>query len=398
MPSRSDRTSRPSDSGVAVPPSMARLARLLPLRVRRFAGRLLQGRFRLVSIVVPMYNVEAYIHECLESLLRQTHRRLEVLVVDDGSPDGSAAIAARMARKDRRIKIISQENGGLGAARNTGVANAHGGLLMFVDSDDVLPPTAVETLVKTQTKTKSDFVIGTIAQWTEEGLSVPPWARRVHRYNRYRTRVEDDYEVIKDVFACNKLFRTKFFKEHVGAFPKGHYEDQAPALRWFRAGTFDVIKDVVYHYRTRADGSSITQDKLALSDLDHREQSMEMIVSELERAPRGLRTYWATKFVGFDMRPYYENIPRADRVYRDRVRSLASRVYRQLDADGVREIPISDRLLAATVLFGTTDDVRTMVIRRESRTWKVPGVVVDGVPRVAPEYLEGLSFVPGRRV
>src|SRR5690349_16944771 len=94
----------------------------------------------VLSVVVPVYNVAPYLDECLTSIAAQYYRNLEVIMVDDGSTDESGAIAAAYAERDSRFKLVTKANAGLGAARNTGTENATGDYLMFVDSDDVLPP------------------------------------------------------------------------------------------------------------------------------------------------------------------------------------------------------------------------------------------------------------------
>ena len=114
----------------------------------------------LVSVVVPMYNVERYLRECLESLAHQTMPDLEVVMVDDGSTDSSAAVAAEFARGDRRFHLVRQPNGGLGHARNTGADHARGRFLAFVDSDDIVTPQAYELLTESLRKTGSDFATG----------------------------------------------------------------------------------------------------------------------------------------------------------------------------------------------------------------------------------------------
>ena len=92
----------------------------------------------MISIVIPLYNVEKYINQCLHSVINQTYKDLEIILVDDGSPDQSGAIADKWAEKDDRIKVIHQENGGLSNARNTGLDNCHGEYIMFIDSDDIV--------------------------------------------------------------------------------------------------------------------------------------------------------------------------------------------------------------------------------------------------------------------
>src|SRR5205085_2446307 len=132
--------------GARSAPSAARVPRITPMP--------------RVSVVVPIYNVEHYLEECLESLAAQTFQDLEVVMVDDGSTDGSAAIAEAFAARDPRFKLMTRPNGGLSAARNTGLEAATGEFLAFVDSDDVVAPDAYEKLVATLDKTGSDFAAG----------------------------------------------------------------------------------------------------------------------------------------------------------------------------------------------------------------------------------------------
>ena len=112
-----------------------------------------------ISIIVPVYNVEKYIEKCLESIVSQTCRDIEVIIVDDGSPDQSSAIYEKYAAKDPRIKVIRQKNAGVSAARNTGIENAGGRFLMFVDSDDWLEPDACEVLLREQQEYGADLVV-----------------------------------------------------------------------------------------------------------------------------------------------------------------------------------------------------------------------------------------------
>lgn len=102
----------------------------------------------LVSVVVPVYNLEKYIENCLKSIVAQTYKNLEILCIDDGSTDGSADIIKSMAENDLRIKYVYQENAGVSAARNRGMNEATGEYLMFVDGDDYLHYQAVELFVR----------------------------------------------------------------------------------------------------------------------------------------------------------------------------------------------------------------------------------------------------------
>lgn len=113
----------------------------------------------MISIVVPVYNVEKYLPECLDSLVNQTYRDIEIICVNDGSTDNSPSILEEYARKDSRIKIISQENRGLSEARNCGIEHINGEWTMFVDSDDRIDLNTCETVVKKAEEEKADYII-----------------------------------------------------------------------------------------------------------------------------------------------------------------------------------------------------------------------------------------------
>ena len=113
----------------------------------------------LISIIVPVYRTEQYLRQCVDSLLAQTYNRIEIILVDDGSPDGSGGICEEYAAKDPRVKVIHQENGGLSAARNTGLDHATGEYVMFVDSDDWISPDNCEKAVAVARARDVDVVI-----------------------------------------------------------------------------------------------------------------------------------------------------------------------------------------------------------------------------------------------
>ncbi|HJA92887.1 MAG TPA: glycosyltransferase [Candidatus Eisenbergiella merdipullorum] len=114
----------------------------------------------LISVIVPVYNGEKYLSDCLESLLGQTHEELEILVIDDGSADGSAALCESFARKDGRIRLIRQPNGGVSSARNRGLEEAKGDFVAFVDADDWLLPQMLEDQLEMLTREKGDMILG----------------------------------------------------------------------------------------------------------------------------------------------------------------------------------------------------------------------------------------------
>lgn len=124
----------------------------------------------MVSIIVPVYNAERYLEECIESILEQTYTDWELILVDDGSTDSSGAIVNRYAACDERIKAFHVDNGGPGKARNIGVKNACGVFFMFVDADDTLFPWSIQCLYDALEHTDADMVVGNYVSGTKENL------------------------------------------------------------------------------------------------------------------------------------------------------------------------------------------------------------------------------------
>ncbi|PFG44051.1 CDP-glycerol glycerophosphotransferase [Isoptericola jiangsuensis] len=372
-----------------------RATRIVPTRLREAVKEhRAAGRSMLVSVVVPVYNVEEYLAECLESILSQTHRRLEVVVVDDGSPDRSIDVARRFADQDNRVRIVRQANAGLGAARNTGARHARGQMICFVDSDDTIPPTSIETMLRSLVSSGSDFAVGSLVRDTSDGRFMPPWARKLHATTRQGLRFSDDPEVLKNVFAWTKLYRTEFFRRVVREFPDGLYEDQVPAARAYLHGTFDVLSDVVCYWRIRDDGTSITQQKSTMKDLVGRWTMLDELAEEMKDAPADLLRAWQVKTVGFDMRPYYEQVPRTPAEYWEFLQGRVRHFVDEVGYDVLAEVPVSDRLLAAATYHGHRDDLAVLVQRKESQTWKLPGHVVDGRPVVQDRFFDELALAP----
>ena len=119
----------------------------------------MEEKDRLVSIIVPVYNVEKYLSKCIESLINQTYTNIEILLINDGSTDNSKKICEQFKEKDSRIKLINKENGGLSDTRNKGLQEAIGKYIAFVDSDDYINENTVEDNLKTAIEKNADIVI-----------------------------------------------------------------------------------------------------------------------------------------------------------------------------------------------------------------------------------------------
>src|SRR3954462_7437803 len=183
-----------------------------------------------ISVVVPIYNVERYLDDCLESIAGQTVTDLEVLMVEDGSTDGSAAIAERFAARDPRFRVISQPNGGLGTAHNNGAAAAPGESLSFVDSDDALPRDAYELLLGALEKTGSDFATGNMWRVSPLGLHQARFLARTFERTRLKTHIKRYRPLLADRIVPNKLWRRSFWEEHGLRFPEGVVHEDIPVV------------------------------------------------------------------------------------------------------------------------------------------------------------------------
>lgn len=281
------------------------------------ARRSRRARPRL-SVVVPVYNVEDYLAECLESLLAQTFADYEIVMVDDGSTDGSGAIAESFAKRHEHIRVVHTANGGLGAARNAGVKYAEGEFLAFADSDDTVPTYAYQLMVSTLDATGSDFVVGAVQQRVSGKVVDMPYIRRIHDQRRLKISIDDFPQIIRNVFAWDKMFRRTFWDKTGLSFPEGlRYEDQVTITEAYaRATSFDVLQRPVYQWRIRDDGSSITQQRHRLADLEDRIRTKQMTTRMLDSfGSAAVRDEWSRHGLAGDLPLYFREILGCDDTY-----------------------------------------------------------------------------------
>ncbi|MBR3027381.1 MAG: glycosyltransferase [Bacteroidales bacterium] len=205
----------------------------------------------IISIIIPVYNVEKYLSKCLDSVISQTYKQLEIIVIDDGSTDKSGIICDEFALKDNRIIVIHQPNGGLSAARNSGLDIAKGEYVMFVDSDDFVESTFCEKPLNIALKENVDIV-------TFGYFKISNKSTKVNRTNN--PRIVQASEAIKlsitldDVihgFVWNKFYRRNLFDEI--RFPVGRtFEDQGVNyLLYHFARNIYISDEALYHYCRR---------------------------------------------------------------------------------------------------------------------------------------------------
>lgn len=206
-----------------------------------------------ISIVVPVYNVEPFLARCLDSLIAQTLKEIEILCVNDGSTDGSIRILNAYAENDPRIRVISQINKGLGGARNTGVKAAVGEYVLFVDSDDWIEPQSCELLYAAASCHKADMACGTILKTYP--TRKPKWVEYYDAENIYASpQARFDAMHCPPCFnVVQKLFRRELLLQADLWFEEGiYYEDVEYIAHVLVAVDWMVtVPDAIYHYVVR---------------------------------------------------------------------------------------------------------------------------------------------------
>lgn len=212
-----------------------------------------------VTVIVPIYNVEKYVRQAIESTINQTYKNLEIILVDDGSTDSSKQICDEYKEKYDRVKVIHKENGGLSDARNAGLEECTGKYIMFLDSDDFLEPDAVENMYNEIVKKDADYVIGNYINTTEEGEK---WEKPVFDLEKYKPFKLDinDYKnsfFVMNSSVCNKIFKKEFIEKLNIRFKVGLPAEDAIFTTYCFIHSEKVYYTpcIVFNYRQRNGGS-----------------------------------------------------------------------------------------------------------------------------------------------
>ena len=240
-----------------------------------------------ISVIVPVYNVAAYLPQCLESILNQDYEDLQVLLIDDGSTDDSGAICDRFAAQDSRIQVIHQKNGGAASAKNAGLRVASGKYLSFVDSDDYLEPDVYGFLVKTLEEAQADTVQGAFQEVYQSRTESKPLKPETLEGFDYLLRFPKDFTC---ALLWNKLYRRGLFNGVF--FVEGHkIDDEYFTYQGFLQPRKVVCTDrVIYNYRKRASSVMASPESAeqrildCLDSIAKRRQKVRTSVPQLSRA------------------------------------------------------------------------------------------------------------------
>ncbi|MCH5258213.1 MAG: glycosyltransferase family 2 protein [Lachnospiraceae bacterium] len=236
---------------------------------------------KLVSIIIPVYNCEKYIGKCLESVLGQTYKNVEIIVIDDGSTDQSLEVINRTVQGNPNVKVIHQENQGLSATRNKGLENATGDYIAFLDGDDYLGESYIERLIAAAEHNNSDLAIcgyqkvdaqGVLLSKTVPGQYIPfeheEWAYRI-------------------IISCARLYKKEIWNKYHMTFEIGAHGEDVPLSLFFNKVCKNIVTVPAAEYYYVQHSESITHNFRGLRNRQLPYRSIEKILEQAEQIPEG---------------------------------------------------------------------------------------------------------------
>lgn len=308
----------------------------------------------LITIIVPVYKVEKYLNKCIESIIKQTYRNIEIILVDDGSPDNCGKICDEYALKDNRIIVIHKENGGLSDARNKGMDIAKGEYLFFVDSDDYIEDYTIEYLYSLARQYEADVIVGQenrvyeVKEGEYKKFTTLKEGKEINIYNNEQALETMLYNSEFTNKALNKLCRKELFDNI--RFPVGKlYEDLATIYKVIAIAEKVVLgAKITYNYFDR--DSSIMNSKFDLKrmqGLEFAEEILEFVKVKFPSIEKSAisRLYMECIFILLKI-PYKKEFKNQNRKIKDYLRK-----YRWIIITN-KKMPKKQKLLCITAIFG----------------------------------------------
>lgn len=309
----------------------------------------------MVSVIVPIYKVEQYLPQCIDSIIGQTYKDLEIILVDDGSPDACGRICDKYARKDKRIKVYHKENGGLSDARNYGIRMATGEYLGFVDSDDWVEPEMFESLVRTADENHADIVS---CGFFREDLTRTIVCAGIDM--KFTCSVDLVKALLRDdirVFVWNKLYRKSCLP--LSVFSKGHvYEDIAIMHKiLLMAACGESISTPLYHYRSNRLGSinqSRSMDNLIDYWLAHKSRYDYFLADRCFNEDKEIidkLRFWCALSIARTWRWCYANTKKEIKNYSSFLEEMRSYAKNNLSYSDMKDCPLHLKLTIFLIRF-----------------------------------------------
>lgn len=259
----------------------------------------------IISVIVPVYNIEKYIESCIKSIVEQTYKNLEIILINDGSTDKSRSICDEWKKKDKRIKVIHQENQGLSAARNIGIKKAKGEYILFVDGDDIIANTMIQFLLETMQEVRCDsaFCQYEIISETENKIK-----DSILEFDSIKvvTTKESQLRMLNHIdvsVVWNGLYKADLIKDLKFMVGKKNEDTAWRYLAVDRCKTIAYIPNKLYGYRMRS--GSLMNQKFSLKDFDDLEAVVNRADYVMNKYPE-LKYPALTEIVAYCM-VYYNN-------------------------------------------------------------------------------------------
>lgn len=353
-----------------------------------------------LSVVVPFYNAEPYLEECLGSLAVQSLRDIQVVMVDDGSTDNGAVCAKNFAGRDQRFVLLQQENRGTASARNAGLRVADAELLAFADAEDVVPRNGYEVLVASLEHTGSELACGSMSQ-LEDGRLTPWWQHAsAFKVVQRQTHISKSPSLIRDLGVWNKVCRRALWEANGLEFEA--YGDALVAMRTHvLAEAVDVLDNVVYHRRKKTWLAEV--DSADVQAIEARLTGALSICDLLaSQAPKAAPDYFEYLMVS-DLKIFFASLPKVVEADQERLLDLGASVTALFDRATVRRMPSRHRLLLHLLQTRRFEELlsllkegeRTPEIVRKGwlrRRWYVSDAKIPPVPRRLLDVTDELSL------
>ncbi len=383
------------------------LARRLPTPVKSALRQLRQPATKpvtaepsaltpLLSVVVVARNAESYLRECLDSLQSQSLKRLEVLVVDDGSTDGTARVAQEAAAKDPRFRVLPRPRLGSGAARNAGAQLARGRFLAFLDATDTVPRHAYAELVASLRRTGSDFAAGSVRTVVRGRIRRPPWATATHDRDRPAQTLGEFPIAFQDISPTNRVFRRSFWNTDVGGFPdSADGETFAVVTATLQARKFDLLQTISCIQHTQLVPGTLLPAPMSASELHSRlnwhRASWRLVRDSVDARISGPLL---GRLIDGDLGDFAADAHRADALYRERLQVAAQECLAMADDTVWPHVRVERKIGLWLVANGRWADLELLTHHLTIYGSMPVTEVRDGRVYAAAEQLPGIAEVP----
>ena len=338
-----------------------------------------------LSVIIPIYKVEEYLESCLESVRKGIGSlEAEVILVDDGSPDGSTAIAMRYAEAHPQFRYFRKENGGLSSARNYGVAQATGKYICFADSDDLVEKGIYQLMFEAAEANGSDMAVCAVAKYTDEKpVRSPLHERAFHGIPEGVTHITRSPQLASDSTAWNKLIRRDFYLEHGFTWPEGYLFEDIPVTlpMHYYANQVSVVRETGYFWRVREGNSkSITQQFTTRKNLTDKIEMLERLMSFLDGTVKDpeIRFQVENKALTGDFIGYLNRLDlMSEEQAADYVELIAGFIERNISPGTLGKIRLIYRQIAEDVLARDMDHLRRSVNYNKTNYRNAPVVRTD---------------------